>query len=187
MRNAFNVMIALLFAVVFVWDGAQRAHAQGNQGAPSRTDNNKTATATSCSLLTAATIEKVLGQSLWGNPKARTAPPMYGGAWGSSCSYIVEHENHGIVRIELTVYTEASSAKAKQDFDTYALTADASKGKPSIGDSAYWVKSHASSDRALDSSLDLFVLKGDVHFSIKMTPMNEKQLKDLAAAVAAGI
>jgi hypothetical protein len=80
---------------------------------------------------------------------------MYGGACGWSCSYIVEHGNDGIVRIELTVYTEASSAKAKQDFDTYALAADDSKGKPSIGDSAYWVKSHASSDRALDSSRDL--------------------------------
>jgi len=112
---------------------------------------------------------------------------MYGGACGWSCSYIVEHGNDGIVRIELTVYTEASSAKAKQDFDTYAITADDSKGKPSIGDSAYWVKSHASSDRALDSNHDLFVLKGNVHFSISMTPANEQQLKDLAAAVAAGI
>jgi hypothetical protein len=81
MRKAINVMIAFLFAVVFVWDGAQTAHAQGNQSAPSRADNNKAATATSCSLLTAGTIEKVLGQSLWGNPEARKAPPMYGGAW----------------------------------------------------------------------------------------------------------
>jgi hypothetical protein len=180
MRKAINMMIAVLFAVVFVGDGVQRAHAQG-------TDNNKTATPTSCSLLTAGTIEKVLGKSLWGNPQARKAPPMYGGAWGWSCSYILEHGTQGIARIELTVYTETSPAKAKQDFDTYAFTADASKGKPSIGDSAYWVKSHASSDRALDSNLDLFVLKGNVHFSIKMTPMNEEQLKDLAAAVAAGV
>jgi hypothetical protein len=181
MRKAINVMIAFVFAVVFVWDGAQGAHAQGNQGAPSRTDNNRAATATSCSLLTAGTIEKVMGQSLWGNPKARTAPPMYGGAWGSSCTYIV-----GAVRIELTVYTEASSAKAKQDFDTYGLTANDSKGKPSIGDSAYWVEPHTSKGSP-DSSLSLFVLKGKVHFSIKMTPANEKQLKDLAAAAAAGI
>ncbi|HEV8047410.1 MAG TPA: hypothetical protein VGP35_06765 [Terriglobales bacterium] len=181
MRKAINVMIAFVFAVVFVCDGAQGAHAQGNQGAPSRTDNNKAATATSCSLLTAGTIEKVMGQSLWGNPQARTAPPMYGGASGSSCTYIV-----GAVRIELTVYTEASSAKAKQDFDTYGLTANDSKGKPSIGDSAYWVEPHTSKS-SRDSSLSLFVLKGKVHFSIKMTPANEKQLKDLAAAAAAGI
>ncbi len=185
MRKAIKVIIAFLFAVVLVWDGAQRAHAQGNQGAPSGTDNNKAATATSCSLLTAGTIEKVLGKSLWGTPRARKAPPMYGGAWGWSCSYIVEHG--GIVRIELTVYTEASPAKAKQDFDTYAITADDSKGKPSIGDSAYWVKSHGSSDRVLDSNRDLFVLKGNVYFNIRMTPANEQQLKDLAAAVAAGI
>jgi hypothetical protein len=187
MRKAIKVIIAFLFAVVLVWDGAQRAHAQGNQGAPSTTDNNKAATATSCSLLTAGTIEKVLGKSLWGTPQARKAPPMYGGAWGWSCSYIAEHGNPGIVQIELTVYKEASSAKAKQDFDTYAITADDSKGKPSIGDSAYWVKSHGSSDRVLDSNRDLFVLKGNVYFNIRMTPANEQQLKDLAAAVAAGI
>ncbi len=112
---------------------------------------------------------------------------MYGGAWGWSCSYIVQHGSQGIVRIELTVYTEASPAKAKQDFDTLAFTADASKGKPSIGDSAYWVKSHSSSDKALDSSFDLFVLKGNVHFKIRMTPADDKQLKDLATAIAAGI
>ncbi len=175
------VMIAFLLAAVFVWEGAQSVHAQGNQGAPSGTDTTKASAATSCSLLTPGTIEKVMGQSLWGRPNARTAPPMYGGAWGSSCTYIV-----GAVRIELTVYTEASSAKAKQDFETYGLTANDSKGKPSIGDSAYWVEPHTSKNSG-DSSLSLFVLKGKVHFSIKMTRANEKQLKDLAAAVAAGV
>ena len=90
------------------------------------------------------------------------------------------------MRVDFSVYAETTAAKAKQDFDRYAVAADYSRGKPSIGDSAYWVE-------PTKQTLAIFVLKGkvhfsiSVHFSIKMTTADEKKLKDLAAAVAAGI
>jgi hypothetical protein len=92
-----------------------------------------------------------------------------------SCRY-----RGGGVRIDFTVYTEASSAEAKRQFEKYSVAADDSKGKPSIGDSAYWVT---------DAKQEpyLYVLKGKVHFSIGMRLPNETQMKSLAVAAASGI
>jgi hypothetical protein len=76
-------------------------------------------------------LEKALGGSFRGDPPGK-AMPMYGGAEGSSCTY----RSQG-VRVDFAVYSEATAAKAKQDFDKYSIAADNSRGKPSIGDSAY--------------------------------------------------
>jgi hypothetical protein len=78
------------------------------------------------------------------------------------------------------VNVEASPAVAKHTFDTYSMAADDSAGKPSIGDSAYW-------DSTTKAEPQIHVLKGKVHYSVGMRPANEKQLQDLAAAIAAGI
>ena len=142
-----------------------------------------------CSLVTPAMLNKTLGQPMTGKPEVQKAPPMYEGAWGWHCTYSVGYQNHGGVKVEFSVYTEASAAKARQDFDAYAIAADDARGKPSVGDGAYWVEPDASK-RASDTSkktLFLYVLKGKVHFSLELTPANEKQLSELAAAVAASI
>jgi hypothetical protein len=155
----------------------------------SQSDRTNAAPANDCSLLTPAMLKKVLGQSELGKPEAQKVPPMYGGAWGWNCTYYLGYQNHGGVKVEFSVYTEESAAKAKQDFDTYAIAADDSRGKPSIGDAAYWVEP-GTSKRVTDNSkktLLIFVLKGKVHFNLQLTPTNDKQLADLAAAVAAGI
>lgn len=171
MESKFNVVLITAALFLVIGGGVQMASANPrlarvaqNKTAPTGT-NDKTSPATDCSLLTPATLEKVVGDS-------------FRGAWGWSCTY--HGRSPGGVRVDFSVYSETSTAKAKQDFDTYAVAADGSKGKPSIGDSAYWVE-------PTKTTLSIFVLKGKVHFSITMHPANEKQLKDLAAAVAAGI
>ena len=164
MNSKLKLMLMAAAILLFVGSDAQTAHAQGN----------KTASASGCPLLTSAMVEKVLGQPVQSSP-AQQAQSMYGGAPGWSCTY-----RAGGVRIDFAVYTEASAQEAKREFDKYSLAADDSKGKPPIGDSAYWVS-------ATKMQLYLYVLKGKVHFSIAMRPPNETQMKSLAGAAAAGI
>ncbi|HKV61826.1 MAG TPA: hypothetical protein VJO16_07935 [Candidatus Acidoferrum sp.] len=158
------------------------AQTQRNKSALSRTDKNKTAPAAGCSLLTPALLEKVLGQPFKDDSEGAKMPPAYeGGAWGSSCEYSSQEGGNG-VRVDFLVYVEASDAEAKRTFDKAAVFfIDNSRAKPSIGDSAYW---STISDK---KEPYIHVLKGKVHFQIGMVPANEKQLKDLAAAVAARV
>jgi hypothetical protein len=154
------------------------AQSHGNETASSKTDANTTAPADYCSLLTRATIEKALGQPLEDIPKAQKEPPMYVGAQGWSCTYHVGPENHGGVKVNLSIEAQASPAKAKEDFNKLAIGADDSKGRPSIGDAAFWFESKAPY---------IWVLKGKFYFSIRTDGGTEKQAKELAAAVAARI
>jgi hypothetical protein len=182
-------LIAASF-LLFTGGGAQTACANARPSRTAQTQNNSTsgksdkiakAAADDCSLLTPAMIEKVTGQPFIATERKK-AMPMYGGAWGWSCTY--HGQNAGGGHVDFSVYAEASAAKAKQDFDTLSIGADYSKGKPSIGDSAYWFGNDKEEPY-------LYVLKGKVRFSIGIstgTKANEKQLKqtqDLAAAVAA--
>jgi hypothetical protein len=190
MESNVNVLV-ITAALFFVIGGgvqmasasprlARAAQTQENKTGPTGTDN-KTSPAADCSLLTPTMLEKVLGDSFRADSPEK-ALPMYGGASGSSCTY----RSRGGVRVDFSVYAETTAAKAKQDFDKYAVAADDSRGKPSIGDSAYWVE-------PTKQTLVIYVLKGKVHFSIsvhfniKTTTADEKPLKDLATAVAAGI
>lgn len=186
MESKFNVVLITAALFVVIGGGVQMASAnprlarvaqtQQNKTAPTETDH-KTSPATDCSLLTPMMVGKVVGISVRGDSPEK-ALPMYGGASGWSCTY-----RGGIpesVRVDFAVYSEMSPAKAKQDFDKYSVAADDSKGKPSIGDSAYWVN-------ISKTTLAIFVLKGKVHFSITMRPANEKQMQDLANEVAAQI
>jgi len=145
-------------------------------------DKNKTvAPASSCSRLTPAMLQKVLGQP-FDDPSETKSMPAYQDAWDSSRQYSSKKPgSQGGVRVDMLIYTEASAAEAKQTFDKAAVFfTDRSKPKPSIGDSAYW----QSTD---ENEPTIHVLKRKVHLSIGMEPANEKQLKDLATAVAAGI
>jgi hypothetical protein len=119
-------------------------------------------------------VEKVMGQAVQSSP-ARKIPPMYDGGSGWGCTY-----RAGDVRIDFAVYEEASSALAKHTHETYSVAADNSKGRPSIGDSAYWVTNAKREPY-------LYVLKGKVHFSIGMSPGNETQMRNLAGAAVSGI
>lgn len=161
-----KLKMALITAALLLVIGsdARIAHAQGN----------KTASNSGCPLLTSAMVQKVLGQPVQSRP-AEKAMSMYGGAPGWRCTY-----RAGDVQIDFSVYTEASAQEAKREFDIYSAAADDSKGKPSIGDSAYWVV-------ATKVTLYLYVLKGKVHFSIGMSPPNEAQMKSLASAAVPGI
>lgn len=120
------------------------------------------------------------GQPFRGKIETHKAMPMYGGAWGWSCTYFAS------MRIEFSIYAEASSAKAKQDFDKLSIGADESKGKPSIGESAFWSNTDSTDPY-------LYVLKGKAYFLVSMSGTkrgDEKQMRetrDLAAAVAARI
>jgi hypothetical protein len=161
----------------------ERIAAQQNKSAPSATAKNKTAPASGCSLLTPAMLEKVLGKPFKDVSAGHKMPPAYNGAWGSFCEYgSTGTRPDQSVRVDFLVFMEASAAAAKQAFDgTTMFYVDNSKAKPSIGDSAYW---ETVSDKQEPS---IHVLKGKVHFKIGMVPQNEKQLRDLAALVAAGI
>jgi hypothetical protein len=166
MNSKIKLMPITVAIVLFIGTNARMAIAQGK--------TSSSASGSGCPVLTSAMVEKVLGQQVQSSPAERTLS-MYGGASGWSCRY-----RGGGARIDFSVYIEASSQEAKREFDIYSVAADASKGKPSIGDSAYWVT---------DAKQEpyLYVLKGKVHFSIGMTPANETQMKSLAGAAASGI
>ena len=165
MNSKLKLTLIPAAILLFMGTDTRMAHAQGN----------KTASDSGCPVLTSAMVEKVLGQKVQSSP-AQQALPMYGGgASGWSCTY-----RGAGARIDFSVYTETSSAEAKRQFEKYSVAADDSKGKPSIGDSAYWVT---------DAKQEpyLYVLKGKVHFSIGMRLPNETQMKSLAVAAASGI
>lgn len=184
-RVKLVLMTAALLTVIV--SGTGMAHPKARQQRTAQTDakksdpsvaaGRKASPASGCSLLTPAMIKKVLGDSFRSNAP-RKAMPWYGGAWGWSCQYSSVDQRDA--KIDFVVYAEASPTKAKQDFDKYSIAADSSKGNPSIGDSAYWVTPTKKEPL-------IYVLKGKVRFSLGIIPANEKQLKDLAAAVAAGI
>lgn len=171
MNLKFNLLFITAALLLFIGSDAQIAPAQGNKNSPSQ---NKPASQGGCSPLTTAMVEKVLGQHIATGP-AHKIMAMYGGASGCGCTYRAQN-----VRIDLSIYDEASVAEAKKAFYTYAVAADESKGKPAIGDSAYWVT---------DAKQEpyLYVLKGKVHFSIGMSPGNETKMKELAGAAASAI
>lgn len=126
-----------------------------------------------CSMLTPAQIQKVLGQP-FAAPTVGAWPPAFGTQpWGSQCRYSSEKGSHMVVTF--IVYVEASPSEAKQTFDKLTMWF-APKEKPAIGDSAY-----------IDAPGAIHVLKGKVRYYISLDPKNEKQMKDLAASIAARI
>ena len=185
MNSKLKLALFLCVLVFFTVNGemmeanaAPRRVAQGqSKSSPSKT-NDKTASPPDCSLLTPAMIEKVLGQGVRVTDTHK-AMPMYGGAWGWSCEYRGEG-----VHVDFVVYEEATSAKAKDDFDKLSIGADESAGKPSIGESAFWNNTDSTHPY-------LYVLKDKVYFLVSMSGTkrgDEKQMrqtKNLAAAVAA--
>lgn len=77
--------------------------------------------------------------------------------------------------VDFIVYVDASPSEAKDTFDKLTMWLTP-KSKPAIGDSAY-----------IDTHGAIHVLKDKVRYYISLEPKNEKQMKDLAASVAARI
>lgn len=124
-----------------------------------------------CSLLTPAQIQKVLGQA-FGAPSETNAPPAYGNnPWGSNCRYSSQSGAHR--EVTFIIYVDASPAEAKQTFEKLRVWY-MPKSKPAIGGSAY-----------VDAKGAIHVLKGKVRYYISLDPANEKQIEDLALAIAA--
>lgn len=154
-----KVAVVLGTFLVFTVDSSRAAYA-----AP---------TADNCALLTPAQIQKVLGQP-FGAPGESKWPPAYGKQpWGTQCQY--DSQKGPNTKVTFIVYIEQTAAEAKQTFDKLSMWFPA-KSKPAVGDAAYMDSSHA-----------IHVLKGKVRYYVSIDPVNEKQVKDLATAVAAGI
>jgi len=153
--------VAVIFGAIFMFAlGATRAA----YAAPP---------ADACSMLTPAQIQKVLGQP-FGAPRESKWPPAYGKQpWGTQCTYTSQKGPD--TKVTFIVYIEQTPAAAKQTFDKLSMWFPA-KSKPAIGDAAYMDNSHA-----------IHVLKGKVRYYISIAPANEKQVKDLATAVAGRI
>ncbi|MHB8486441.1 MAG: hypothetical protein ACYDCM_12050 [Candidatus Acidiferrales bacterium] len=188
-RIKLDLMTAVLLTVIVSGTGMAHPKARPQRTAqtdakksdPSVAAGRKASPASGCSLLTPAMIEKATGQPFQGKSEGHKAMPMYtGGAWGSTCTY------HASMRIDFSIYAEASSAKAKDDFDKLAIGADDSKGRPAIGESAFWSNTDSGEPY-------VYVLKGKVYFLIGMGGTKRgdenqmRQTKDLAAAIAARI
>jgi hypothetical protein len=194
MNSKFKLVLIIAAFVIFIGASARMAHAnarsermaqaQQNKSAPSTTDKNQAAPAAGCSLLTPAMVQKVLGVPIKDNSAGVKMPPAYENtAWGSACEYGGTLGPGSSVRVNFVVYVEASAAEAKKVFDEATVFyIDNSKPKPAIGDSAYW-----ETPLVKKKEPSIHVLKGKVHFKLGIVPANEKQMLDLAAAVAAGI
>ncbi len=153
--------IAAIFAAIFMiaLGAAQAANAEPPADA--------------CSMLPASQIEQALVHS-FGAPDVGKWPPAFGKQpWGTKCEY--NSKDSPEMDVTFIVYVDASSAEAKQTFDKLSMWFPP-KSKPAIGDSAY-----------LDGSHAIHVLKGKVRYYISISPANETQAKDLAAAVASRI
>ena len=127
-----------------------------------------------CSLLTPAQIQKVLGQPFGAPTETKAYPAYKGQSWGSHCEY---RSTRGNMQVDFIVYVDRSASEAKQTFEKLSAWSSLSShiSKASVGDQAYIV-GHA-----------IHVLKGKVRYAVSISTENEKQVIDLASAVAAQI
>jgi hypothetical protein len=175
------LLACILFGLVSAFAGTpQTQQSQQSKTANSPSKNNAGAARSGCALLPIALLAKTLGEPFDDDPVETKSPPAYKGAWGSACQFFSKLTKGHQTRVDFMVYVEASAADARQAHDKPAMIfEDKSKPRPSgIGDSAYW-------DSIDDEEPQIHVLKGKVHFSLGIQPANDKQLQNLAAAVAA--
>ena len=160
--------LALNLVVLFIFAGCD---ARATYAAPP---------ADPCLLLPASQIQKTVGQP-FGDPSESKVPPAFGRQpWGTHCDYGAGKGPN--VHVIFIVYEDSSATEAKQTFDKLAIWF-APKSKPAgIGDSAY-----------VDRKNAIHVVKGKVRYYIELDPVgeftsaNEKQVKELALAVAGRI
>jgi hypothetical protein len=131
-------------------------------------------------LLATKQLEKTLGQP-FGTPAKSTAPsPFAGIPTGTECDY--NGQKGAARKVAFIYYNDPTPTVAKQTFDKLAPYYSPQSKPSGLGDAAYIDASHA-----------IHVLKGKVRFYINIgsvgtyTPAIEKQLTDLATAVASQI
>jgi hypothetical protein len=127
--------------------------------------------ATGCSMLTPAQIQKVLGQPFGAPTQTKASPAYKGQSWGSSCEYRSTRAN---MRVDFLVYVDRSPSEAKQTFEKLSTWSSLSShiSKVSVGDEASIV-GHA-----------IHVLKGNVRYAVSISTERDKQVMDLAVAIA---
>lgn len=122
-----------------------------------------------CSLLPAAQVSKMTGQS-YGTPQKNVAPrPFANTVEGADCTY---KQSKGSAVILFRAYADPSPSEAAALFARLGMFYSPQTPVPGLGDKAY-----------LDSKHGLHVLKGRVRFFISMDNFDEKQAKALAAYV----
>ena len=128
-----------------------------------------------CSLLPAAEISKILGQT-YGSPQKTEAPrPFANTATGTDCNY---QSKQGGGKLWFRAYVDPSPAVAADLFSRLSKFYGTPTPVPGLGDEAYFDREHA-----------LHVRKGKVRFYLNLNPIGnppkEKQLGDLASRVVA--
>jgi len=128
-----------------------------------------------CSLLAAADVSSILGQT-YNAPKESVAPrPFLNTVTGTDCNY----ESAAGGKLWFRVYADPSPSAAKDLFARLEVFYSPPTPVSHLGDEAYFDPSHA-----------LHVRKGNVRFYINLSPMDtfspavEKELTNLAKHVA---
>ena len=128
-----------------------------------------------CSVLPAADASKILGQ-VFASPQKSVAPrPFANTNTGTDCNYLSKSGS----KLWFRVYVDPSNSAAADLFTRLSQFYGPPTPVKGLGDEAYFDKQHA-----------LHVRKAYVRFYINVSPMGtftpakEKQIEDLAAAVA---
>ena len=133
-----------------------------------------------CSLLTPTQLERVLGQpfQLSGRSLAPASSP--GEPAGQECDYTTQR---GVTRkVVFIAFIHPSSAQARETYDELSRWLTPKVKIAGLGDGAYVDDNHA-----------IHVVKGKVRYYISIVPLdvitseNGKQLRDLAALIAAQV
>jgi hypothetical protein len=129
-----------------------------------------------CSLLPAAEVSKTLAQA-YDSPQKSVAPrPFANTATGTDCNYLSKDGS----KLWFRAYVDPSPAAATELFARLSAFYGPPTPVKGLGDEAYFDAQHA-----------LHVRKGKVRFYLNLSPMGtftparQKQLTDLAGAVAA--
>jgi hypothetical protein len=132
-----------------------------------------------CALLPAADVSKILGQN-YDSPQKSVAPrPFANTVTGADCNY---QSKQGGSKLWFRAYADPSPAVAADLFAKLSKFYGPPTAVPGLGDEAYFDSAHA-----------LHVRKGKVRFYLNLapigtfTPAKEKQFRDLANRVIAGL
>lgn len=125
-----------------------------------------------CSLLPAADVNKILGQTYSGPQKSEAPRPFANTATGTDCNYASKNG-----KLWFRAYVDSSPSQATELFARLKVFYSPPTPVAGIGDEAYFDSQHA-----------IHVRKGKVRYYLNLTPAKspdiEKQVKDLATRVA---
>ena len=142
--------------------------------------NAKTFPPDTCSLLTPGQLERVLGQPFELSDRSLAPASHPGQPPGRECDYTAQK---GATRkVVFIAFVDASAAQARETYDKLTSWLATKSRLSGLWDEAYLDDNHA-----------IHVLKGKVRYYISIVPFGavtsekEKQLRDLAAIIAAQV